>query len=454
MGQPGYAPYAGYPGYPGYGYYPWPPAPPKRDTYLLVVAIIAFVCSCLLVLGGLGSVLFMVLLSVERSSGLLPMSDSLYFAEMVQFLSFALAGLAGGGFCFYHSLRSLFLKKPSKNLWLPGFWVFLFCYLGTLALGLWLHTQNLDTVSPPALGMLVYLAGIFPALTILTLGVRRLSFAKFGSARVSASPGHGARSSKVSSWPTSWRRFTLALVSGATLSIGLAGLLELVFLLIMVGAQSGGLLQLLNNFDTNSSQFGILLILAAVVAPIVEELVKPLAVVILIGRVRSKAEAFTLGLACGIGFNLIETAGYISQGYTDWLNVALGRSGVGLLHGFGAAMMALGWYILTHPQEGRTRKRVLLALGCGLYAIFQHALWNSTAALLLLPGAVGNFFQTWSWNVGPFTIDGPELVNFVELILILVFFIYMTGRLRARPVAALPREERAQHAESIAVTPV
>lgn len=421
------------------------PARPKRDTYLLVVAIAAFACSCLVVLGGLGSVILMILVGLERSAGVLDMSDRLFFANMIQFLSFALAGLVGGGFCFYHSMRSLFLKKPSQNIWLPSFWIFLLCYLGTLGLGFWLHTQNLDTISAISLGMLVYLAGIFPALTVLTLGIRRLSFVKTGRrGRFRSEPeANEARASRVAVWPTSWRRFTLALVSGATLGIGLAGVLELIFLLILVGAQSGGLLQLIENVDTNSPMFNILLILAAVVAPIVEELVKPLAVVILIGRVRSKAEAFALGLACGIGFNLVETVGYISQGYTNWLDTALGRSGVGLLHGFGAAMMALGWYILTHREEGPRSRRVLLACACGVYAILQHAFWNGSVALGLLPGAIGNFFQTWSLELGPFTIDGFELVNFVELILILIFFLYMTGRLRARPGALSSKDGRA-----------
>jgi hypothetical protein len=177
-------------------------------------------------------------------------------------------------------------------------------------------------------------------------------------------------------------------------------------------------------------------VLAAVVAPLVEELVKPLGVLILIRRVSSKAEAFTLGLACGIGFNLIETTGYISQGYNDWLNVALGRTGAGLLHGFGAAMMALGWYILTHPQEGSWRRRSWLALACSGYAVVQHALWNGSIALVLLPGAPGVFFQTWSWNLGPLYVDGYELVNIAEGVAILVFFLTMARRLRMQPVPA------------------
>jgi len=437
---PGYQPYAPYAGYPGYGGYVWPmvPAQPKRDTYLLAVAIAAFVCSCLAILGGLGSLALMGFVGFAASLSS-TLSGSTYFSSMFLLLTLAIAGIVGGGFCMYHSMRSLFFRKSSKTIWLPRFWVFLLCYIATIGVGFGLYTQGLDVSSPVLTGVLIYLGGIFPALTIMALGIRRLSFP-----RKNQSPGSGQRwtpaqlfrrqsASQTGQWPTSWRRLILALVSGATLSILLASILELVLELVLLGTQSGTLTQYISDPNSGNpppSLFGLLLIMLSVIAPLVEEMVKPLAVVVLIGRVRSKAEAFTLGLACGIGFNLVETAGYISSGYNDWLNVALVRSGAGLLHGFGAAMVALGWYYLTHKEEGAWQRRTLLALGCAGYAVLQHALWNGSVGLMLIPGPIGNFFQNWSWGSGPFTLDGIELVNIVEVIAILIFFVYMAGRLR------------------------
>jgi RsiW-degrading membrane proteinase PrsW (M82 family) len=422
---PGYNPYMPYPGYPAYGYgynygYGWPaPVQPKRDPYLLGVAITAFICSCLAILGGLGSLallgLFNLAASVPSTSS--DLSRDTYFASVILLLTFAIAGLVGGGFCMYHSIRSLFLKKPSRAIWLPSFWIFLLCYLLTLALGFWLHSQGLDASSPALTGLLIYLGGVFPALTILALGIRRL------------------RDSQRVQWPTSWRRLTLALVSGATLAVALAGLLEFVFELLLVGSQNADVIRYISDPNAGNpppSIGGILLILLAVIAPIVEEMVKPLAVIILIGRVRSKAEAFALGLACGIGFNLVETVGYISQTYNDWLNVALLRSGAGLLHGFGAAMVALGWYYLTHKEEGSWTRRSWLALGCIGYAILQHALWNGWAGLSIFSGPISNF-QNWSLNLGPILINGLELVLVAETIAMLIFFIFMSGRVRSRP---------------------
>lgn len=418
MPYPGTAVYNAPPGneYPNGNYYAWPPIPPKarRDTYLLVVGIISFVSSCIAVLAGLVCVVLLALVSVMPTN-----VPSNQFAGVILFLTLGIAGIVGGGFCLYHSMRSLFFRKPSGVVRLPQFWIFLLFYLITLGLGYMLHTMGRDITVPQLTAVLVYLGAIFPALAILALGIRRLRL-----------PGSNLG-------PTTWRRLTLSLVSGATLAILLASILELVITVLLVGGQS------LNPFwsfiqqgeiDTGDTTTFLALILLAVVAPLVEELVKPLAVVVLIGRVNSKAEAFALGLACGIGFNIVETTGYISSGYSDWLNIALVRSGAGLLHGFGAAMMALGWYYLTSPKEGRLRKRLWLGLGCGAYAIFQHSLWNGSWGLALVPGPVGEFVQQWALNIGPLSIDAPELFNIIELLGILLFFVYMAGRLRLRPV--------------------
>lgn len=424
---------------PGYGSYPWPlaAARPKRDTYLLVMAIIGFIGSCLAILGGLISLGLMLLTSAVPSQHI---AADQFFASIVLFLTLAFAGIVGGGFCAYHSACALFFRKPSRNIWLPRFWIFLLCYLAILGVGYWLNTLGQSTTSPLLTGMLIYLSALLPALAILALGIRRLRFSlaeQWGAFwRLALHQPQRAASvvSRDGQWPTSWRRLVLALVSGATLSVLLAGALEFILQLLLLGSQGNTILQSLSNPNVNPdpSFYGPLLIMLALVAPIVEEFVKPLAVILLIGRVRSKAEAFALGLACGIGFNLVETSGYISSGYNDWLQVALVRSGAGLLHGFGAAMMALGWYILIHKEEGRRLRRLLLASGCGLYAIAQHALWNGSWGLALIPGPIGDFFQNWSGSVGVLTINASELVNIVEMLGILIFFLYMAGRLRVR----------------------
>jgi RsiW-degrading membrane proteinase PrsW (M82 family) len=431
--RPGYTPNAGYPSYQGYvspppnaplappysgynGYaniyaYPWQPPLPKRDTYLLAIGITSLVGSILLVLAGLGAIGLLALIAVLPHTTL---SASQYFASIILFISFACAGVVGGCFGLYHSIRSVFLRKPSADFAMPKFWIFVLLYLAVIGVAYWLQTRGLAVTDPPVTAILIAFAAIFPTLVILALGDRRLHFPR--KAR----------------WPTSWRRFTLAIVSGATLGVGLAAVFEFILELLLVHGQITNPLLCVDQPNAPNCQnpgvYNIILIVVAVMAPLIEESVKPLAVIVFIGRVRSAAEAFVLGLAAGIGFNLIETTGYISSSYQDWLSIALIRTGAGLLHGFGSAMITLGWYYLTRPGK----HRVLKAAGCWIYAVLQHAVWNGSWGLTLLPAPVGSFFNNTNVTIGSLSLPSYAIVNIAEALFMLAFFIYMTGRLRTK----------------------
>jgi RsiW-degrading membrane proteinase PrsW (M82 family) len=412
----GYGAYGGYsyPGYPPYAM-PYPPRP-RRDGYLYGIAITSLIGSSIVVLGGLVALLLLSIISAVPNSQL---SSSEQFSATVTLLAFGLVGLIGGGYGLYHSIRSAFLRKPSADFKLPTFWLFVALYLVALGAAYYLHNQGQDTTYVPLTVFLILMAGLLPALAVLALGDRRLRFPKKGA------------------WPTSWRRFTLAIVSGATLGVLVAGLLEFLFEVVLVRGQGVNPFVCLTNPGAPQCQnpqiYNLLLITVAIVAPLVEEAVKPLAAVILIGRVRSAAEAFVLGLSCGIGFDLIETSGYISSSYPDWLSTALIRTGAGLLHGLGAAMVVLGWYFLTHPGKNRVGK----ALGCWLYAVVQHAVWNGSWGLALLPGATGQYFSN-TLTLGSLSLPYYYVVNIVEAIFMFCFFLYMTHRLRNRPAEASP----------------
>ncbi|GAC1566226.1 MAG: hypothetical protein NVS3B14_07070 [Ktedonobacteraceae bacterium] len=362
-------------------------------------------------IGGLIALLVLILVLTVSNNG---MSASQRFESAVLFVAFVLIGLIGGSFGLYHSIRSVFLRKPSSGFAMPTFWLFVALYAALIAFGFVLHNRGQDQSNLTLLAVLILLAGLFPALAVLALGDRRLRFPKDAA------------------WPTSWRRFTLAIVSGGTLGIVVAGLLELVLSAVVVRGQGINPLQCLNNPNATGCQnpnvYNLLLLIAAVIAPLVEETVKPLAVIVLIGRVRSAAEAFVLGLACGIGFDLIETSGYISSSTSDWLNIALERTGAGLLHGLGAAMVALGWYYLTHPGKNRVPK----ALGCWFYALAQHALWNGSFFLAVLPGSIGAFFSSQLLTIGSVTLYNYEFVNIGEALFMLAFFLYITYRIREK----------------------
>ncbi len=412
------APLSGYPAYgnghayPYYGYPMYAPARPKRDGYLFAMAIISLVCSSLVAIGGGLSALFLVGLSLLPADRLSQQQGQL-FGGVVLLVAFTLAGGLGGSFGIFHSIRSL-IRKPSASFKLPAWWIFLVAYIVVIVIAAILRANGLAVTNLPLSIFLIALAGLLPALTILALGVRRLHFPR------------NAR------WPTSWRRFTLALASGATLSIVLALIFESILTVV-----AAGLLKTNSGFSLdNPSQalpsdpcaIGFLFVLVSVIAPLVEEAVKPLAVIAMIGRIESAAEAFVLGLGCGIGFNLIETSGYISSGYQNWLDIALQRSTAGLLHGLGAAMVSLGWYYLTHPKA--SNHRFLLGFGCMLYAVLQHAIWNGSFGLQLLPAPIGPYLANGVVGSGAFAFSSFLLVYIVESILMLAFFLFVTGKIR------------------------
>ncbi len=386
------------------------------------MGIASLIGSILVLLAGLGALGLLGLIAIVPHTNLKP-GD--YFASTVLLLSFACAGVVGGGFGLYHSIRSVFLRKPSAGFVMPQFWIFFVFYLAVVGAAYWLQIHGQAVTYPTVTTLLIAFAAIFPALTILALADRRLHFPK------------------KSPWPTSWRRFAMALVSGATLGVGLAALLEYILELLLVHTQAINPLLCVDQPNAPNCQdpaiYNIILIVVAVMAPFIEETVKPLAVIRFIGRVRSAAEAFVLGLAAGIGFNLIETTGYISSGYQDWLSVALIRTGSGLLHGFGAAMVTLGWYYLTHPGKHRGLK----VAGCWTYAVLQHAIWNGSWGLTLLPGSIGSFFNNTNVTIGSISLPSYSVVNIAEAIFMLVFFVYMTGILRTKqpPSAAILAEE-------------
>ena len=419
--QQGYYPPYGYQGYPGYPPYPyaWYPPRPRRNGYQLAMAIVSLVGSILAIIGG--ALCGLALLGLAFASSKITASSSsttsqTIFASSILYTALMVAGIVGGAFGVLHSALALGLRRswPFK---LPPFWVFLAIYVALVAVGFLVGSNsvvinNLFLVFP-----LIALCGILPALTFLAFALRRV------------------RRNEAREWPTTWRRFTLALVSGATSAIFLAIIFELILTLVAL-AQSGVNASSIDNPNAPTPHDPriviLMLVIVSVIAPIVEESFKPLAVIIMIGRVRSAAEAFILGMACGIGFDMIETTEYMGSGYTKWVSVAVDRSTAGLLHGFGAGMMALGWYYVTH-RDALKRRNVQIGLGCMLYAILQHATWNGSFVLQLLPAPIGPYLTNGTIPIFGYQLDAFLIVYVVFSILILCFLWFVTGKIRLQP---------------------
>ncbi|HEY7355170.1 MAG TPA: PrsW family glutamic-type intramembrane protease [Ktedonobacterales bacterium] len=392
--QPGYAPYPypPYPGAPGYPYGWYPPRPRvPGETYHKVLSILSLVASSLLLLGGLGGLAIIALLALE--------GDSQDLSSINLLATGTLAGLAGGGAGLYHSIRAL-MRRPSAPFSLPSFLVLFALTVVILGTGVALFALNQPTGPVELIEPLVLLSGIAPAITVLALGLQTLR------------PG------------VTWRRAWLALSSGASLSIGVAIVLELVLTLLVLGVAS--LNVDLNNLNPNGS-FGTIaiLILIAVIAPLVEETTKQFSGFFLLPRLKGPQEAFLIGLASGVGFAIVETAGYIGSAQADWSGIALGRVGAGLLHGMGAAMAGVGWYYLFRGKGVRGRWR--LGIGFLAYAYAQHAVFNGGQEALV---AFIKPLQTWHFDIFGLRQDITIVYAGVLYIVILVIMLLVIRWLR------------------------
>jgi RsiW-degrading membrane proteinase PrsW (M82 family) len=110
--------------------------------------------------------------------------------------------------------------------------------------------------------------------------------------------------------------------------------------------------------------------------PLVEELLKPLALWLLSPRL-TPAEGFVAGLICGAAFALLETMGMLSAPVNDaWAGVVIGRLGTGLLHTVNTGLV--GWGLaVAWSQERYMELGIIFLLAAGL-----HSIWNIFSILL------------------------------------------------------------------------
>lgn len=385
-----------YPGYYPY-YYPvaWKPRRPPTETLALVISWIVTVFGSLAVLLGLLLVVLIVPAMLSERADSLALDSEL--------IAFIVGPLVGGAFAVYFGIRGI-LRKPSARFTLPNPWWFAGLAFVVLVVGvvLW-HARNAPG-SALATAPLLIASGVLPAFAILALTSWRLH------------------------QPSTRRHVWMSLFYGLTLAPVLAIILE-VLLAAVIGvlfqrSLGQSLAQPSNTSDP--TQIIIFLLTISAVAPLVEEGVKPLGAVLIMRRLRTPASAFLMGVAAGVGFDMLETIGYIGMGETDWVDVAIGRIGAGLLHGVGAGMAALGWYYLINGKG--VRLRWLRGFGGILYAVLQHAIFNGSNLLGYAPGPIGSWMQTPLY-IGRLPLDGGTALFLIYYAIILGVLVYVTGRL-------------------------
>lgn len=292
-------------------------------------------------------------------------------------------GVACGGTMLFGSSRAL-AGRPSEQLRLPPLWAAIgaFVIALTIGLGLW----QLEGVAPLLGPWFIIAAAALPPLAAVVWAVN-------------GRPG----------WLT-WRRAGVAFSGGVTVSVPLAILLEILVPTIVIGLlldlgepvlnALGELVDLLAGGRVaralTSSGFLIALVELALVAPLVEELTKSLVVLPLLRGLKSRRDAFLLGVAAGAGFAALENIIYALFSGRYWGGILTVRALGAAVHPLGTGLTAVAWHALLNRNPGTDRRWVG---GFGL-AVAQHAVWNGGLALwMALSGAAFFGPKPWEANV-------------------------------------------------------
>ena len=310
--------------------------------------------------------------------------------------SVATIGLTLGFGLMYHGRRflgghtSATFYPPSPRRWILLF--FLCLFVG----------QLMVSVLPAAR----FTALAFPLFHILAAATPALAILAFVGRRTTAA---------------SWRTVLLELSHGAVLApLGalaaeLAVVLAVVAAIALVVAFTPGGVERLVDLSLNlqdptwlentenlaglvlspAALFAITLVFV-VMAPLIEELLKGLGVLLLGYRLRGQAEALLWGVACGAGFAIGESLFNGSIALEGWGAVMLMRCGASLMHCTASGVMGLGW------QQALVRKRpwrLLAAYGASAGA---HALWNAAAVAVAVPSLllVSSPGDLWKQGLG------------------------------------------------------
>ena len=142
------------------------------------------------------------------------------------------------------------------------------------------------------------------------------------------------------------------------------------------GGENEAVLRIIRPYLTQPTvMYSIFAVMAGLI-PLLEELLKPLALWFFAGRPLTPKEGLLGGMICGAAFALFESLGsLVSIEAVSWASVAIGRIGTGILHVTASGLV--GWGMAKAWSEGRAG----LLAGAYLAAFGLHSLWNLSALM-------------------------------------------------------------------------
>ncbi len=351
-------------------------------------ALTALCGSILLILAGGFWLLILQASLGDNSAALLP--ESSWMGLLVFLALLTGSTFSGGVITLYHSIQSL-RGKTSHRLMLPSWWIWLFVWVAVLVSGYGVHSSELDSVVPVLGIILPLLAGFVPLVTLVAIGTQLLPVPVFA---------------------LTWRRLFTALICGALVAFHIAGLL----IILLDGQFEQRYHACVSPLCAGSPEGYSGFIFLALVIPLVEELVKPLALMLFMPKISGRTEALLLGMICGAGYGCIEGFIFILLFPTDWPFIAAISATFTLLHGLSSGWVMVGWYHLKHKSPARWLKTP----GYWLIALLMHIAFNGSFAVFLLPGKASEVLK-FGIEIGNISLDAVASSFVADLLLLSVY---------------------------------
>jgi len=165
--------------------------------------------------------------------------------------------------------------------------------------------------------------------------------------------------------------------------------------------------KLLTPYISNTVVIAIAVGYVALIVPMIEELLKPLAVWIFARKIETPAQGFAMGLICGAAFALIESLNASADGTVNWPVIVSIRAGTSLLHMTTSGLV--GWGIVSAFHE----KRIMKFFAAYFTAVAIHGIWNACAigaGLSAIGESIGK--PEWLFNFIPAMLGGMFVLGF------------------------------------------
>ena len=161
---------------------------------------------------------------------------------------------------------------------------------------------------------------------------------------------------------------------------------------------------------------GSIFLYFSLLIPLVEELLKPLAVYFLLGRKLQPWEGFVIGAMAGAGYALFENL-TIGAGADTWTFVMISRLGTAAIHILTTGLV--GWGL----ASARTEKKYGRLAGSFIAAVTLHGVWNGLNIFTAMAD-----FPSYQDHINPFLLN---FASYAPVGLILLALGSMVGLIRA-----------------------